>query len=206
MSDLDQIRKKNQRTIILLVAAFALPYVIAKITFSVISESEDFDTKNYGELVTPARPLKTLALTSTDGKPFGYEQLKEKWHLVYLAKGPCNKKCNDSLSKLNQVRLAQGQAMSRVRLLYITDSQLPQDKINSLSKQYRTLTILTGDQKAMQEVSRLFFIKEGVHVMEDNRIYLIDTLGNLMMQYSSDIVLIGIIKDLEHLLKYSHIG
>lgn len=206
MSDPDKIRKKNQRTLIMLVAAFALPYLIAKITFSIISDSEEFDTKNYGELVTPARPLEKLALTTIDGKAFGFEQLKLKWHLVYLAKGPCNKKCHDSLSKMHQARLGQGKGMSRVRLLYITDSKLSQDKIDALSKKYNRLSVLTGDEKAIEEVSRLFQTQNGVNAMEDNRIYLIDTLGNLMMQYKSDIALIGIIKDLEHLLKFSHIG
>jgi cytochrome oxidase Cu insertion factor (SCO1/SenC/PrrC family) len=162
-------------------------------------------TRNNGELITPARPLEKLQLKTSAGKPFGFEELKGTWHLVYIGQGPCATACQERLSTMHQTRMAQGSSMSRVRLLYLALDKLPENA-DKLRKDYARLTILTGEQQNITKTIKLFETDATYNIREDHLIYMIDPLGNLMMRYKKDIRLIGIIKDLEHLLKYSQIG
>lgn len=204
MASPDEIRKTNQRTIIMLLAAFIVPVVAAYVVY--INMDSVSKTRNYGELITPARPLVKLNLNTIDNKPYTIEQLKGNWHLVYLGKGACDKLCRDSLLKIHQTRLAQGKAMSRVRLLYIAANKPSQAEAETLLHDYSRLSVVTGNQASINEVIKLFQTQSGVNAMDSQQIYMIDPLGNLMMQYKNDTALIGIIKDLEHLLKISHVG
>lgn len=204
MSSPEQIRKQNQRTIILLVVAFLLPVVSAYIVFK--NMDHGIQTRNNGALVVPARPLDKIKLTTADHSAFTIEQLRGNWHLVYIGQGPCDQPCLDSLSKMHQTRLAQGKDMSRVRLLYIAADMPPAGVAEKLGKDYAHLSVITGDKAAMDDVVKLFQTEGTPAVMAGHRIYMIDPLGNLMMQYSREVRLIGVIKDLEHLLKISQIG
>lgn len=204
MSSSEEIKKQNQRTIILLLLAFLLPVVAAYIVYKNMDQAGK--TRNNGSLILPARPLDKLKLTALDNTAFGIEQLKGKWHLIYLGKGPCTQACQDSLSKMHQSRLAQGKAMSRVRLLYIVADLSTVSDAERLTRDYARLNILSGNKTAIEEVIKLFQTPDTATVMESNKIYMVDPLGNLMMQYSADVRLIGVIKDLEHLLKISQIG
>ena len=200
----EEIRKQNQRTIILLLLAFILPVVAAYIVYKNMDHAGK--TRNNGTLVLPARPLDKLQLTGLDKAAFTVEQLKGNWHLIYLGKGPCNQVCLDSLSKMHQTRLAQGKAMSRVRLLYIVADMSKTGGMEKLSNDYARLSIVTGNKTTIDGVIKLFQTPHSPAVMESHQIYMVDPLGNLMMQYSREVPLIGLIKDLEHLLKISQIG
>ncbi|MDH5180712.1 MAG: SCO family protein [Gammaproteobacteria bacterium] len=202
MSDVEQIRKQNQRTILMLLGAFILPLVLA--WFVYLNTSGVHVTNNGGHLITPARPLQSLALTAEDGKPFGFSELKGKWHLVYIGNGACTEKCHAMLSKMHQVRMAQGKDMSRLDLLFITNNKAEQNNSAKLAGQYARLSVLYIEPGNAQQFTKLFS-GAGNGGAKDN-IYVIDPLGNLMLQYTDAIALIGIIKDLTRLLKNSQIG
>ena len=204
MSSTEEIRKQNQRTIILLVVAFLLPVISAYIVYK--NMDHGIQTKNNGVLVVPARPLDRIKLTTADHSAFTIEQLKGKWNLIYIGQGPCKQSCLDSLSKMHQTRLAQGSDMSRVRLLYIAADMPPPTVQEKLGRDYARLSVVSGDKAAIDAAVKLFQTADAPAVMEGHRIYMVDPLGNLMMQYPRDVRLIGVIKDLEHLLKISHIG
>ena len=203
MSSPEQIKKQNQKTIILLLLAFIVPVLAAYLVY--INMGEVSKTRNNGELIVPPRALEKLQLQTTVGKSFGMEELKGNWHLVYLGTGPCAETCQDRLSLMHQTRMAQGSAMSRVRLLYIALDKPPANT-DKLIHDYTRLTILTGEQEKLAKAIKLFETDALHNIREEHLIFMIDPLGNLMMRYKKDVRLIGIIKDLEHLLKISHIG
>ncbi|MDH5409093.1 MAG: SCO family protein [Gammaproteobacteria bacterium] len=199
----DEIRKKNQRTIIMMVGAFILPVVIA---YLVYIGSDFTKTRNNGELITPPRPLTELKLTGIDNKAFSFEELKGNWHLVYIGNEHCDQVCQDILSKMHQTRMGQGKAMSRVDLIYIHPGKLNSPMAQKLTKSYSRLKILGYDASFSPVLNRLFGKAPQENVIKANRVYMIDPLGNLMMRYNHDARLIGIIKDLEHLLRISQVG
>lgn len=204
MNGIEQIRKQNQRTIVLLFLAFIIPVAAAYLVY--LNMDHAGKTKNHGELIIPPRPLDSMKLTTLDARPFGGEQLRGNWHLVYISNGACEQLCRDRLSIMHQARVAQGKAMSRVGLLYIAMDKSAAAGLDGLTKDYSHLTVLAGEQLNINEAIKLFQTDNVYNIREDNLIYMVDPLGNLMMRYKKDVRLIGIIKDLEHLLKISQIG
>ncbi|MDH5444350.1 MAG: SCO family protein [Gammaproteobacteria bacterium] len=204
MPSTEEIKKQNQKIIILLVMSFAIPIIAAYVVF--FNMGEVTKTRNYGELITPARPLETLNLQTLKGQDFGFEALKGKWHLVYIGKGQCNDICQERLSTMHQTRMGQGSAMSRVRLVYIALGGIDSAVANNLTKSYSRLSVLSAKGQDQNKTIKLFQSDANTMIRDDHLIFIIDPLGNLMMRYKKDVRLIGIIKDLEHLLKVSRIG
>lgn len=200
----ENLRKKNQRTLILMVLAFIVPVVAAYLVF--INMDGSGKTNNYGDLIVPARPLVSFKLQTIEGKAFGLKQLKGNWHLIYIGNGACEQQCQDSLSKMHQTRMAQGKPMSRVRLLYLALDKKALVGMKELQGRYSHLTVITGKKAAISHAVKPFKTDNKHNIQDGGLIFMTDPLGNLMMRYEMDIRLIGMIKDLEHLLKVSQIG
>ncbi|MDH5712295.1 MAG: hypothetical protein OEZ15_11640, partial [Gammaproteobacteria bacterium] len=100
----------------------------------------------------------------------------------------------------------QGKAMSRVGLIYIALDKNEAANAGSLKKEFARLTVLTGGQDDITKTLKLFETDAAINIKDGNLIFMLDPLGNLMMRYKKDVRLIGIIKDMEHLLKVSQIG
>lgn len=204
MPDNESITRQNRKTIVLLLLAFIAPAIIAWMQFKF--EIFSSGTKNYGEFITPPIVLEQFNLTSVDGSPFTLKNIKRNWHLVYLGYGACKEKCRDRLSMMHQSRMAQGKGMSRVRLIYISMDEIEKGQAKELTSTYSRLSVLTGSDEQLKKIGSLFGAQAIKDIRTDNLIFMIDPLGNLMMKYKDDVRLIGIIKDLEHLLKVSQVG
>jgi hypothetical protein len=74
-----------------------------------------------------------------------------------------------------------------------------------LAKDYKdtTVTLLRTDQAAQIAAD---FLLDGIPMLDAERVYIIDPLGNLMMFYPPEADPSGMLKDLRKLLKYSKIG
>lgn len=204
MSSSEVVKKQNQKTILLLIFAFVAPAMIAWLQFEYKIFSSG--TNNYGEFISPPVALKNFELVTQDKKKFELENIKGNWHLVYFGKGQCAEVCRNRLSTMHQTRMAQGKAMSRVRLLYVALDGIEKNISDKLKKDYSRLTVLTGKEEETKGILKQFETGTSGSIREDNMIFMVDPLGNLMMRYKKEIRLIGIIKDLEHLLKISQIG
>ena len=204
MSNLEEIRKQNQKTIIMLLLAFIVPVLAAYLVYFNMESASN--TNNNGELIVPPRPVEEVSLQTSTGENFDEQKLKGRWHLVYIGKGSCDSICKDRLSTMHQTRMGQGKEMSRVGLLYISTEDVSKNVADDLQQKFSRLTVLTGRKEQTNKILKLFKTDATSNIMEDNFIFMIDPLGNLMMRYKKDVRLIGIIQDLEHLLKVSHIG
>ena len=204
MRSTEEIKKQNQKTIILLILAFLMPVLAAYLIY--LNMGEAGKTRNNGELIIPPRPLENFQLNTSAAKQFGFKELQGNWHLVYIGNGQCSTACRDRLSMMHQTRMGQGKAMSRVRLIYIALAGIQKGEAKTLKEEYSRLTVLTGNSEQIKATLNQFKTDDAVNIREDNMIFMIDPLGNLMMRYKQDVRLIGIIKDLEHLLKISQIG
>jgi len=163
------------------------------------------DTTNKGTLIQPARPLSLPeGLIGASGAPFPPDFLKGKWTLLYIGDTACTDPCRKSLYALRQVRLAQGENMRRVqRLFLVTDSGAA--NLRSLLADYPDMAVAFAPVPQTKALAPLFSV-EGIPMKGANRVYLVDPLGNLMMYYRPDSDPRGMIRDLEKLLKYSHVG
>ena len=158
---------------------FAAPLVLAWLAYRL--DWAPGATSNYGELVTPPRPLSGAAL----------ERLRGKWVLVSFDAPACDAYCERKLYFMRQVRRAQGKEMDRVeRLWVLTGDGKPRAEL---------LPGIDGTRFAR-------FSPEGFPGNAPDHLYLVDPLGNLMMRFPRDPEPRGVIKDLQRLLKYSRAG
>lgn len=162
-------------------------------------------TTNRGSLVHPARPLTLPADMMIAGQAAS-DYLQGKWTLLYIGDADCDAVCNENLYKMRQIRTAQNENMRRIQLLYLVrDEAIPAPLMAMLARDYKdtAVTPLAADQAA--QIAPYFLI-DGVAMQADERVYIIDPLGNLMMYYPPDADPSGMLKDLRKLLKYSKIG
>ena len=186
--------KRARITLLLVFALFAAPLLIAW----VLNFTGDFRpaaTTNHGTLVQPARPVVAEGLVDARGAPVDPMLFNEHWTLVYRLAGPCETACQEALYVLRQVRLAQGKNIDRVQRLVLLDAAPTADWVAEIEAHYPGLAIA----RPASDLGDAGFPVPG-------RIYLVDPLGNLMMEYAADAEPRGMIKDLERLLRISYVG
>jgi hypothetical protein len=158
---------------------------------------------HHGELIEPARPLPAVALANTGGASDVDTLLHGRWSLAYLAAGGCDPACRGALDRMRGVRLALGADTTRVqRVLLVVGACCDPVAREAAGAE---LAVAHVDGEAARRLLAVF-PEYGVPAVAARRIYLIDPLGNLMMSYVPGAAAEGMIKDLERLLRLSHIG
>jgi cytochrome oxidase Cu insertion factor (SCO1/SenC/PrrC family) len=190
MSDEIAKAKGSRATLWILIAVCIAPIAASYVAFYWWQPSEQV---NYGELLAP-RPLPDVALARPDGDPFRLQALRGKWVLTVVDSGRCDAWCEEKLTYIRQIRLAQGKDADRIeRLWVITDEVRPQP---SLLAAHEGLHVLHAGK------SELPAHLPARHTREDH-IYVIDPLGNLMMRYPRHADPRKMLKDVTRLLRHS---
>ncbi|WP_341476991.1 cytochrome C oxidase subunit I [Solimicrobium silvestre] len=181
----------------LVIAICASPLFFSYLTYYVIKPT---GRTNYGTLLDPRLyPMPKLDSQLQGSGAQELDAYKGKWIMLQVSASDCQAACKKSLLNMRQLRLMQGKDMDRIeRVLVITD-QNPME--TSLLREYDGTHVLRADAKNVEA----WLPAEQGSTMQD-RLYLIDPLGNLMMRYSVDADPYKIKKDLDKLLKASSIG
>jgi hypothetical protein len=189
-------------TFFLVLLVCAGPLLLAFAWYFLYASGEAFDTRNYGELVTPALPLEARSMPVLAGPGAGDELTfprERKWILVQVAPQGCDEHCRQVLWSTRQGRLSLGRDMARVkRVLIVPEEGLDRDY---LAAEQRDLTVFS-----LREADLLVSELRAVAEPEAGRLYLVDPLGNLMMIYAPGFDPQGLLDDLEHLLRVSRVG
>ena len=193
-------------TLILMVLVFVVPVGMAIVLHSIGDGFKTSTTTNWGNLVTPVRPVADFSTTTTDNKKFDRAMLNEKWTLFYIDSAGCNESCFNNLYTIRQSRLGMGGEKDRVQRVMLLVDDGNNSQLDKIINEHEGMHIIRLDKKAMAEVVKGFEFEGLAAAEKAQRIYFIDPLGNLMMHYESDISPRGVVKDLERLLKYSRIG
>ena len=203
---MNEVQGRGRKQLLLLVAFFAAPIVIAIIAYNYTMDHGVGKTKNHGDLVVPARPLNDVELTNIENKPFRFSDMKRTWIMVYIGKNTCNEDCQNAIYLIRQTRLAQQGEHKRIKRLYISTSGEPDQAFKELLKEHPGLEVVSGNDAAIKNVVSQFALEGKPSASEAGRVYLVDPLGNLMMSYEKGFDPKGLIKDLTTLLKISRIG
>ena len=197
---------KGQRSLLLLAAVFIVPMVLAYLLVNNIYSFGEFETKNYGELIKPAKPLQDITLTRETGEKFRFSDMRSKWVMVYIGSSSCDVKCGENLYKMRQSRLAQGGELKRLKRLYISIDGKPEASLQTLLAEHQGLEVVYGNEPNIQQVLNQFELTAEAVNDELVGMFIVDPLGNLVMRYQTGFEAKGLIKDLSHLLKASYIG
>lgn len=136
----------------------------------------NFKTTNHGVLVK--QPLDAQYLYSA--MPGGKEK---KWRVLYVDKGVCNNSCEKVNYELHQIQKALGKDGGRIQVV-----------------------ALSGKRAELTKLQQAFSQQNHSEFAVNDKIYLIDPLGNLFMFYPGDTNPMNVLKDLKKVLEVSQIG
>lgn len=191
----------NKLKLITLVALFAAPLLLAVLLHTMGWRPQT--GINYGELLQPARPIRSSALQTLDGTTTEFPTGRKKWTMLYFGSGQCGDACRADLYKMRQVHLALGKDAPRVQRVFII-AEAHGAGLNTLLTDYPDTQVLTGTPLQMRTLANQFDLTDLVTV--SGRIFIVDPLGNWMMRYPAGADPSGMRKDFVRLLKVSQIG
>jgi len=199
-------RNRNRSKLIILILMFFGSVFIAWLLINNSDSWRPWETKNNGDLITPARPVTDLSLQTLDGKNFSIKDMVGKWVMVYIGKTECDKLCKINLYNIRQTRLGQKGEHLRIERLFIMVGDTPAESLKTALTDSPGMKIVRVDTKNLSNLLSSFKTNDGVPADTANRVYLVDPLGNFMMKYEPGFDPRGLAKDLELLLKVSLVG
>ncbi len=196
---------KGKKSFLWLIAVFVAPILIGTLLFFNLEKlGIKKGSVNYGTLIQPAFPAKIYNLMQGDKKAPRENTLAKKWTMLYIEQGNCDSLCLERLLLIKRIRLLMNEQMRRVRTVFVSKAAT----IRLVSKKENPDLVLTNlaHTPAAANENPSMFLKQFPE-LNKNPIYLLDPLGNLMMYYPQvKPNAKKMIKDLQKLLKYSHLG
>lgn len=189
---------KNRKTLIITLLMFILPVVIGTTMF--MTGWRPSATVNHGELIVPVRALAERELQSIEGKTVKIADLRKKWTMVYFDTSACPDECTRQLFFMRQIHLGLGKDYDRMQRVFVLNDAGSVDSLKPRLAEYPDMLVVKSDAANILSMRKEF----GADTDAAARyIYLVDPMGNLMMQYKPGSEPAGVRKDLERLLKYS---
>jgi hypothetical protein len=193
--------QKNRLLILLLFGMALIPFLLA---WTLNGKAPFIEgTTNKGQLITPVVATQRSDFMGLD--KFSADNIAElKGHWLMLNVVPtedCSKICLEAIHKTKQLRLMLNKDLTRTRRAVIffknvkpetTDQWLQNDKVLLKVKPSAPLSTKISD------------IRKGT--IPEGMLFLMDPLGNLMMQYEPGFDPYKVKSDLMHLLRISQIG
>jgi hypothetical protein len=185
-------QKSKKLTALALILVFILPVILAKLALNNGWFNEG--ATNKGQLLDPIIEAGDLFIITGE---------EPHWRLAYIVPDVCNEACENAIFSISQVRTAVGRAMSRVDAVFIvTGTSDPKAVTNLEVNDFGKL--LKAD---INNVNNLF------QQTGNNGIFLVDTLGNVVLKFNTTLEREqaimdsrDILADLRKLLKLSRIG
>ena len=155
--------------------------------------------RNYGELVTPQRPLPAITTTDLNGKPGELTALKNQWLLISVAGAACDAGCQQRLYFQRQLRESLGKEKMRADWVWLVTDAAAVD--GRLKPALSEATVLRVPADALAR-----WLPEATNQRLEDHLYVVDPLGNLMMRFPANMDASGAAKakrDLDRLLRAS---
>lgn len=174
------MRSAGRRMFLLLVAALALPFVLAAVL--IFSGWQPASARHYGELLPSVAPLSLddLAIQAGPEK----SALAGRWLLVVREADACADACRQRLDELRRLHVALYKAMPRVRRVLLAAAR-PDIEQPDLTRAAAT--------------SWPSLARPGI--------YLVDPQGRAVLRYDrAQLDARAMLKDIERLLRYSWTG
>ena len=184
-------KKNNKRTMLIFIAAFSLPVILAKLAL----DNGWFNqaATNKGQLLQPVLDMSSLQ----------NEQVEPKWKLLYVLPEQCPQTCENALYSIAQVHSALGKHSDRAEVVVLTHEKSHRGQLSLLQAQpaYRLLNT------KLENVNQVFASTN------TEGIFIADTLNNIILRYPLQVdpqeaILHSrdILADMRKVLKLSRIG
>jgi len=182
------VQHKNRRSLLLVLAVFALPIILAK--FALNGQWLATGVTNKGTLLADSLTLTQLGLDKT--------KFPQQWLILYSLPEHCGSDCQKTLETVHNTYVALGKEMPRVSPVALYQNELSAVQHQQISKsQWQLLP--------MPALAKDFINKP--------QVYIVDPLGNVFLSHlvpdnSAQLPQFGkqILADMKKLLKYSKVG
>lgn len=165
------------------------------------------NTTNYGTLIQPQRAIPAhgaLALSTLDGQPFSLDSLRGKWILLSAGPAACPESCVQKLYTLRNSHASQGKNVERLtRVWFVTDNAPVPDKV---LEGYKGTIIVRADPAQLVSFLIPGTPPDQAVAALTAPMWIIDPLGNLMLEFPPDADSIRVRKDISKLVYSSQIG
>lgn len=201
-------RLRSKAPLFVILALCLAPVVFALLAYYVPALGlRPQETSNYGELVQPQRPMPdsaALPLTTLDGKPFDLNILRGKWLLVSADDGACPESCVEKLFILRNSHASQGKEVERLARIWFVmdDATVP----NQILEAYVGTNMLRADPEKLAAFLAPNADAATREAALKAPMWIIDPLGNLMMEFPADADPFAVRDDIRKLIRNSRIG
>jgi len=182
------VQHKNRRSLLLVIAVFALPILLAK--FALDGNWLATGVTNKGTLLTSELTLEQLGIEQSE--------FNQKWVILYTLPEVCDSNCQNALEAIHNTYVALGKYMPRVTPVALYQSELSPEQLQQISKSQWQLLSMSAKAKA--------------HI-DKSQVLIVDPLGNVFLSHlipedSDQLPQVGkqILADMKKLLKYSKVG
>lgn len=162
---------------------------------------------NYGTLVQPQRPMpdaRALPLTDQQGEAFDLQSLRGQWLLVTADSAACPESCIRKLFILRNSHASQGKDVERLsRIWFVLDDQ---DIDPQVLDAYRGTHMLRAQPDDLADFLSHTTVSGDTSDPLKAPMWIIDPLGNLMMEFPADSDPLKVRDDIRKLLRNSRIG
>lgn len=172
--------KRMALKLLLLLIFFTAPLIAALFVYQA-RDGLHFISKNVGELILPSVNVTEL----------GLEPLEQRWWLTYYAPN-CDANCDEALEYFNTMHASLIKDQHRLGALIITNQE------NSIQPEG---ILLLQTQTLQQDLPDHLLLEN-----QDTAIWLVDPIGNIILNYDPETLDNLMLIDLRHLLKVSQIG
>jgi hypothetical protein len=179
-----------------LIAASALWFAVKNGYVDIVGS---LGTHNNGLLLQPVREFESITVLDRNAEPFHYLQQTPMWTLLIPGKASCDENCRETLWLTRQLHTALGRRAAHLRRFYLSDSwPLEPEFSDYLVAEQPGITVLHSDSDAIE---RLLAETNTAASLPQDRYYLIDKRGFVMMQYGPQHSGKDVISDLKFLMK-----
>lgn len=198
MAAIDPVQQRKGRMIFVLLAVFfTVPLVVV---VAMIKLDWRPTGKSHGQLIQPPVSIAHATHWVNDRQQAMPAFWQDKWNMVLIA-SECDPVCMQRLYDMRQIYVSLYKDMIRVQRVLITQ----QTDTTAIRARYPDLLIINGEVGQVAQLGSMLSSGDQ-NTLEARRVYFIDPLGNVMMQYGLDMEAKWIRKDLVKLLKASWAG
>lgn len=213
----ENVKSKIKLTVLLLITA--LPVSLATMSFKSAIESGDIAaTANKGVLITPPADITALAMRHENGEPvfrnfeeeiasLGDEEYQIRpWLLLYVTGSDCAEACQERIHYMQQLHIALGKNIQRVRRYYLhaADTPISAENTRLFQTEFPSMGVAFSPRETLEQNMKEAGVE--LSLATQSYIVLVDPVGNVMMYYTDEHTAQDIMSDLETLLKYSSLG
>lgn len=187
----------NRVQIVMIFVVFAAPVIGA-----FIYKPSKFN--NYGDIYSPVRLVENLSMQGAEGV-VELDSFRRQWIFLITANGECGDLCEKNLLKIRQIRFMQNNNMTRIRPVFI-HTGLSTAVSEDLRAKYVPVENYAIERDDFEQWTKVLRLDDVPEEAQQDRFYVIDPAGNLMLSYPATAEPARIQKDIKRLLKTSQIG